>query len=153
MQRKFIFILSVFLTLSCSAIADVLFMDLSHLADKADYICHVKVHTVTSRYEVYDSQLEMVMSHVRLEILENIKGKLPTNVEIRSFGGEINGRQYTPEDFPEFHNGEELVLFLKNFQGGVFTVGHFNGKKEIINGKIKGTNFSVSEFTAYIRSH
>lgn len=116
------------------------------LASKSDYICRARVLRVTAKREKYDEQAELVMSRIKLEILENWKGQLESGTEIRSFGGVIDGVSYVGSHFPRFFEGEEVVLFLANFEGGIFPVEHVRGKLSLKNGKIKEMKKDLKEF-------
>lgn len=104
---------------------------LKKLISKSDYISHVRISSITSSLEKYGTQLALPMSRIKLEVLQNIKGSLKQDQEIRAFGGQIDGQSLYVSHMPRFEKDEVLVLFLANFNEGIFTVGHGAGKVEV----------------------
>lgn len=102
---------------------------LLRLLDKADYVCRGRITNISSRREKYDAELELVMSHIKWDVLEDLKNSCPT--EFRSFGGTIDNISYYAIEFPKFQVGKEVLLLLGNFKGGVFPVGHSRGKWDL----------------------
>lgn len=115
------------------------------IAQQSEFIVRAFVSKVTAAREQYDEKVNLVMSRVKLRLIESWKGTLPQELEIRSFGGFLNGFPYFSEAFPRFQEGEEVVLFLKKFRGGVFPVGHAAGKRTVKNQVMAETGETVSD--------
>ncbi len=125
---------------------------LQDLIKNSKYICHARVLSVKSQRERYDEKAELVMSRVRLQILENWKGNLESGTEIRSFGGILDGQPYYDlhGQFPHFQKDEEVILFLNDFNRGIFPVGHSLGKKIVKNKTVQETGQSLDVFRSEI---
>lgn len=128
-------------------------LDTAALSRRSDYIVHARVVHVTAARERYDDQLEMVMSRVTLDVLDSIKGNLRSGAEIRSFGGVLEGVPYLGSHFPRFNQGEELILFLAEFKGGIFPVGHASGCYVVKGKRIRETNQKLEEFKDEINDY
>lgn len=127
-------------------------ISLKDVAQRANYICRATITDVRSAREQYDPQVNMVMSRVSINITKVYKGDPGTRMTFRAFGGELDGLPYYPSHFPQFHAGEDVILFLGDFNGGVFTVEHVAGKYTVINGRVTETGKTVEEFENEIKS-
>jgi len=121
-------------------------ISIKDLTTNAEFVCRARVIKVAAARERYDPTMNLVMSRIQLAITENWKGKLPSTVEIRSFGGVLDGVPYFASELPQFHKNEEVILFLKNFEGGLFPVLHAQGKKTIEGSYIQGTQEKLGDF-------
>lgn len=127
-------------------------ISLKDITKRANYICRATITGVRSAREQYDPQVNMVMSYVNINISKVYKGEPGRNMVFRAFGGELDGRPYYPSHFPQFHSGEDVILFLGDFNGGVFTVAHEAGKYTIVDGRILEIGKTIEEFENEIMS-
>ncbi len=125
--------------------AETDFLSLKSITQRSQYICRARVLKVTAAREQYDPQANLVMSRIQIKILENWKGHLPQKADFRSFGGYLDGLPYFAEEFPRFHEGEEVILFLGDFLGGIFPVGHSAGKITVKDQIIEERGETVSD--------
>jgi len=80
------------------------------LALRAERICCARCEAVETRL---DPQTGLVFSHVRLRLLENLKGGSEgTTVRLRIVGGRAGNVITRVAGMPQFRAGEESVLFL-----------------------------------------
>lgn len=114
----------------------------------ADYIVWGKVKKIVSQREQYSPQINLVMSTITIEIVENWKNALAKGSPIKSFGGSLKGIPYYSEDDPIFRKGDELVLFLKEYNGQLFPLYHQQGFFLVVNGQVEadGQAMSVADF-------
>ncbi len=77
---------------------------------EAERVCCLSCATVEPRR---DPRTGIVFTHVRLDLLENLKGPAPSStVELRLVGGEADGVRTVVPGMPVFRAGEEAILLL-----------------------------------------
>ncbi len=125
---------------------------LKDLVKQSKYIVRARILSVQSQRERYDEQVEMVMSRIVIQVLDSWKGNLPRKAKIRSFGGVLDGVSYFDSEgvFPRFEAGEEAILFLNDFTGGIFPVGHSAGKMTVIDGVVRQRGKTVNELKSAV---
>jgi len=103
-------------------------VDQSNLETRATHILIGKVKAVESRW---NDEKTFIYSNVAVTVEKVLKGTVKTNqVVIRHLGGEIGAIGQWTEHEPSFTKGEEVKLYLKQEQNGVYTVvGGAEGKK------------------------
>lgn len=119
-------------------------------AKQSDYICRGTITSIKTSRQQLDAQINSVMSDVFIKITKTYKGNLGEEASIRAFGGYLDGTDYYSTDMPRFQVGEDTILFLSNFDGGIFTTNHSAGKLTIINNSILETGQTVQEFESLL---
>ena len=80
------------------------------LLEGSDRVCCVECASCEARL---DRATGIVFTHVRLSVLEELKGGGEKTFEIRIPGGEAGGVRTVVAGMPRFRPGQEAVLFLK----------------------------------------
>lgn len=130
----------------------MLAMPLDELVRSANHILYGKVADVKGNVGNVGQKLRMPISTVRLDIIESWKGVKDKTITFRSPGAVVNGAAFFSEQMPQFVKGEEVVVFLAEFDAGVFPVGHRQGNFEVKDGIITKNNMKFSEFKNRILS-
>ena len=92
-------------------------MSLDQLAAAADTVARVRCVGAESRWENGS-----IWTVATVEILENLKGNLPREIEVRLPGGRVGHLIATVDGAPKFHPGDEAIVFLERSRTGGFTV-------------------------------
>lgn len=102
--------------------------DFEHLVSGADYVVRAVVKSVTSAYRD-TPQGKAIFTKVELQVLETITGTPPSPLVLEMLGGTVDGRTMRVDGTPQFHVGDEDILFVQN-NGRQFypLVGIMNGK-------------------------
>lgn len=99
----------------------------------------IVIGTVTGRESKWDSQHKYIMTQVTINVsqwLKNSSTSSSNKVVVTVPGGTVGNVAQFMEDYPEFSNGEQVLLFLRSNQSGATEVsGGFQGKYSIENGK------------------
>lgn len=82
--------------------------------DAADAVCRATVVGVHS-YREADG---MIYTRTTLRVDEGFKGRFPAFVTVVHHGGEVDGIGMTDDATPQFHSGEERLLFLSQRKDG-----------------------------------
>jgi hypothetical protein len=107
-------------------------MDLRDLADAATTVVRARCSGFTSE----QTSGGFPQTVARFSVLEVAKGDATTSdLAIKQPGGTINGKVIVVPGAPEFHNGEEAILFLEpKRDGGFMVVGLSQGYLPIATG-------------------
>ena len=82
----------------------------AELVLQAERVCCATCESVEARV---DARTGLVFTHVRLRLLENLKGSGSSDqVELRIVGGEVGGIRTVVAGLPRFKAGRESVLML-----------------------------------------
>lgn len=109
-------------------------IELPQLVSRADNIVQGRVESVEARYED-----RMIYTYVSLVIDDAIKGDRRRTIQLRQMGGTIGAKTMWIAGMPQFKNGDQVILFLKDRQDGAFDVIGLNqGKYDIVE------NYAVS---------
>lgn len=150
---KIFFALFLILTASTSFASMIPIPFEQRVAD-ADYIVHGKVVEITARYEQFSQQATVIMSTIKIDIVENLKGDLTEEEVIKSFGGTLDGAVSYLSISPVFHQGDEIVLFLKKYGNELFPLYHQQGVFFVKDGFVSAFNGeSVSELKKQIKDN
>jgi hypothetical protein len=117
-KRKFIapFFLALFAFLPVRA-TTLVRLTLDQLAAGADAVARVRCSSAESRWENGS-----IWTVTAAEVVETLKGKLPSEIPIRLPGGRAGHFIATVEGTPKFHPGDEAILFLSESRVGGYTV-------------------------------
>lgn len=92
-------------------------LSLDQLAGGADAVARVRCASARSRWENGS-----IWTVAQVEVLETMKGQLPSEIEVRLPGGRVGHLTATVDGTPKFHPGDGAVLFLERSRAGGFTV-------------------------------
>jgi len=113
-MRRFA-VLALFVILPVAAHATVVLpIEFRELVNIAPVIVHGRVVDIHAEYVDGRRAIETV---VTLEAADYLKGNLGDRVTFKVPGGELGSYRTTFIGAPEFREGDELVLFLKNNEG------------------------------------
>ena len=82
------------------------------LVRESDYVLRGRVTEKQSRFEGPAHDLQ-IYTYVTLEVLEVLAGQPPETVELRLFGGVVEGERVRIEGVPELISGTEYILFVQ----------------------------------------
>ena len=110
--------------------------DFNGLVSGADYVVRATVKSVTSEYRT-TPQGRAIFTKVELQVLETITG-----TPLQLLGGTVDGVTMRVEGVPQFHVGDEDILFVQN-NGTQFypLVGIMNGKYPVKHDAATGTAY------------
>ena len=110
-------------------------LTLDQLTDRADAIL---IGTVTGKECRRDSPEGDIYTMVTVKTEQQMKGQTALEtVTIRVQGGEVDGAVQKVEDAPLFQQGEKVIVFLKQGDGGtMMIVGGLQGKGVVENGTV-----------------
>jgi len=107
----FAFFLLAFCVFSSSQ-AVMIKLSIEELTSKADAIVIGEVRDIQSQWSVDKT---VIMSVVKLQILEVIKGEIRSNIALIQYpGGTIGDINLKASDMPTFEPGEKVLVFLKS---------------------------------------
>jgi hypothetical protein len=92
-------------------------LSLDELAADSDAVARVNFSKSASRWEN-----GTIWTVTTLRVAETMKGNIPAEIEVRLPGGRVGHLTSTVEGTPQFHPGDDAILFLKTFSAGGFTV-------------------------------
>ena len=106
----------------------VIAQDFNSLVSGADYVVRAVVKSVTSEYRT-TPRGQAIFTKVELQVLETITGTPPQPLVLQVLGGTVDGVTMRVEGVPQFHVGDEDILFVQNNGTQFFPlVGIMNGK-------------------------
>lgn len=92
-------------------------LSLDQLAAGSDAVARVHYAGAESRWENGS-----IWTLTTFEVVENIKGNLPSKIAVRLPGGRVGHVTASVEGAPKFHPGDDAVVFLQRSRAGGFTV-------------------------------
>lgn len=92
-------------------------LSLDQLAAAADAVARVRCTSVEARWENNE-----IWTLTSFEIVETMKGALPSRITVRLPGGRVGHLTASVEGTPRFNAGDEVVLFLERSRAGGFSV-------------------------------
>jgi len=103
-------------------------MDLPELVSTADSIVQGRVDAIEARYEN-----KMVYSYVSVTVDDPIKGGRRRTVLLRHMGGQVGAKLVWVAGMPQFKQGDQVIVFLRDRRDGTFDVLGLNqGKYDIV---------------------
>ena len=142
--------IAAILALPAPASALVIKMTLPDLVHSADSIVvahvgrqshHIDGPLVFARPKIYTD------SHLRVERV--LSGSRPRDITLSQLGGTFDGSALVVSDLPKVSAGQRFILFL-DVHGDV--VGGYQGKLDIVKGRVPQLGLSLSEAISAIRS-
>lgn len=92
-------------------------LSLDELAAVSDAVARVRCTTTESRWENGS-----IWTMTAFDVVETLKGNLPTKIEVRLPGGRVGHLTATVDGTPRFAPGAEAIVFLERPPAGGFTV-------------------------------
>jgi hypothetical protein len=92
-------------------------LSLDQLAAGSDAVARVRFARAESHWEN-----GTIWTVTTFDVVENLKGQLPAEIEVRLPGGRVGHLMSTVDGTPKFHPGNEAVVFLQRLPAGGFTV-------------------------------
>ena len=93
--------------------------DIDSLISQSDYIVRAVVRSATPEWREHAGR-RYIGTKVELEIREVIKGAPPSLLVLNLIGGRIGQDELVLEGLPQFHAGDENVLFVHGEQRNMF---------------------------------
>jgi hypothetical protein len=87
--------------------------DFSTLVNESDYIIRAVTRSVVAEKRP-TAQGSKIVTRVELEVLEVVAGKAPATVTLEFLGGRVGSETMRVEGMPQFHVGDEDVLFVRD---------------------------------------
>jgi hypothetical protein len=120
MRKKFQIILALLPVLLAAPViraTTLARLSLEQLAQGSDAVARVRFDSAESRWENGS-----IWTVTTFNVVESLKGQLPTKIDVRLPGGHVGHLTATVEGTPKFNPGGEAVLFLQASSAGGFTV-------------------------------
>jgi len=92
-------------------------LSLAQLAAGSDAVARVRFLRAESRWENGS-----IWTVTTFEVVENLKGQLPGQIDVRLPGGRVGHLMSTVDGTPKFMPGNEAIVFLQRSTAGEFTV-------------------------------
>jgi hypothetical protein len=115
--RIIISLLSALLFLPALRATTLVRLSLDQLAAGSEAVARVRFVRAESRWENGS-----IWTVTMFDVVENLKGQLPGQIEVRLPGGRVGHLTSTVEGTPKFNPGIEAVVFLQRSHAGGFTV-------------------------------
>jgi hypothetical protein len=115
--RLTILLLPAFLFLPAIGATTLARLSLEQLAAGSDAVARVRCASAQSRWENGS-----IWTLATVEVVETMKGQLPSEIAIRLPGGRVGHLTATVDGTPKFHRGDDAVVFLQRMPAGGFTV-------------------------------
>lgn len=94
-----------------SAATTVLPPEFPRMVSGSDCIVRAVVKNVTSVKKSRGHGVK-IFTEVELQVIEVIAGNPPANLTLELLGGKVGGQELTVEGMPQFHAGDEDILFV-----------------------------------------
>ncbi|SDS52050.1 hypothetical protein [Opitutus sp. GAS368] len=94
--------------------------DIDSLITQSDYIVRAVVTSATPEWHQTTDGRRYISTRVELEIRDVIKGAPPSPLVLDLIGGRIGQDELVLEGMPQFHAGDEQVLFVHGEQRKMF---------------------------------
>lgn len=115
------------------AASTFLAMDSMDLAREADAVVQGRVLKVDSFWEPTGT---VIVSEAMVEVEEQVFGRTPTVVRVKTFGGEVDGYHVEAHGFPVFAAGERVLLYLEaDGEDTMRVTGYQLGHYRLVSGK------------------
>jgi hypothetical protein len=116
-SRIILSLLSALLFLPAIRATTLVRLSLDQLAAGSDAVARVRFLRAESRWENGS-----IWTVTTFDVVENLKGQLPGQIEVHLPGGRVGHLTSTVEGTPKFNPGSEAVVFLQRSLAGGFTV-------------------------------
>lgn len=132
------------------------------MAKQADIVVLGKVLAIDSpRWNTPDNKRptklnlteHLIYQPMHIRVQQYVKGSGPATITLDLPGGKLGGDVYKNSSYPDFTQGEEVLLMLKQEGGKYSLLGNRLGKYTVANGRVIGNlaNAELSDFLARIR--
>ena len=99
----------------------------------------IVIGRVTGTQARWNDAHTKIVTEIKVEVSESLKGEPSTTLTLTQLGGEVDGARYTVPGCPAFHPGEEVLLFVwRDTQGRAQVNGLAQGKFEIQRDALTG---------------
>src|SRR5436853_4765674 len=82
---------------------------LEQLTKTADMIVQARIERA---WTAWDSRHKFIWTHYQLAPIEFLKGQASASLIVSEAGGTLDGRSMEIQGTPQYHDREELILFL-----------------------------------------
>jgi hypothetical protein len=130
MSRKISQIVMIIALLAAPAFATTIKkMELKEIVSASDAIAQGTVESVDVRWEN-----QSIYTYASIRVDEGIKGAPKRALLVRQPGGKIGSLHLDAPGTPQFHVGDQVIVFLRDRKDGTFdVVGLSQGKYDIVN--------------------
>ncbi len=130
MRKVGLTVVVLLLGMSLAGATTLLKLDFSDLAREAE---HIVVGTVTGIQGEWDASARFIHSNVTILVEQSLRGNVPSEIVLRTPGGQIGSVGMTAHGAPSFEVGEKVLVFLTAWEDGSAKVlGYFQGKSRVI---------------------
>ncbi len=130
-----------------TASAYVVPMSIPDLVELSDTIVEVDVRSAEARPERARGRLVHIDTAIDFQVTRVHKGRDRGSITLMQPGGEAEGYTLAVPDLPEFEPGERAIVFLD----ATGVVGGWQGKLDIVGGRVPALGLSVAEVRRAIR--
>ena len=113
------------------------------------------VSDLRASYETNEFGDQLIVSHVRLQVNERLKGQTGTTVDVDVLGGTIGDTTMDVSSEPRVNRGDRAVFFLERNAHTVRLVPHLRGQGILMldaNDRVKGTSLDLNTIRALAAS-
>ena len=119
----------------------VIKMDLSALVEQSESIVQGKVEHVES---AWDEQRKTIFTSVSVIVNEGLKGTPQSRIVVRQLGGKLGAMNLSVVGMPPFHEGEEVILFLRRSSlSDYHVIGLSQGKFTVTEGFVSANTSGI----------
>ncbi|NNF06864.1 MAG: hypothetical protein HKN21_08890 [Candidatus Eisenbacteria bacterium] len=136
MRRKhisFLLAAAAILIASASASASVMRLEVGDLVPKSNQIIRGEVVSVESAWGEWLTQGEVIYSTAIVRVTERYLGQPTQEVAVTLIGGTVNGTTMKASECPQLAPGEDVVLFLLEYEDKNWVTGLDNGKYRVVD--------------------
>jgi hypothetical protein len=129
-------------------------LDLSTRATGAERVVLASVSDLRSALEVNSHGDQVIVSHLKLQVQETLKGPAVNTISLAIEGGTVNGLTMRVSDLPTMQVGERAVFFVDSAPSGEFQ-SHSRGLgilKLDSSNRIVGSSLMLDEVRGIVRT-
>lgn len=125
-------LLVALLGIGTTAATTLVKLSFSELAARAD---RVVIGTVTALEGTRDESQRFIHTNVTIAVESYVRGAGPSEIVVRTPGGQLDGQAVVAHGAPSFTLGEKVLLFLTRWEDGAIKVaGYVQGKSTVMTG-------------------
>lgn len=151
MKRRFSSVAAIALLLVALPAAASTFVSMSprQLSREADAVV---VGRVLQTHSYWNEDASMILTDVTVAVDETISGEAPGVVHVRTYGGTVGNFRIEASGFPEFTEGERVLMFLQadDEDGSIRVLGYRQGLYRIARGN-DGSEIAVPSVEPGVR--
>jgi hypothetical protein len=113
----------------------------------AEHVVVAKVTELQASYQQNEFGDQLIVSHVRLQVEETLKGRPEPSVEVDVLGGTVDGITLEVSSLPRMVRGERAVFFLTRDKRTDRLVPHLRGQgilKLDTQNRVKGSSLDLT---------